>query len=476
LSEEKVSRRSWVKYAGAGVVVVAAAAGAGYYATLPKPTPTPTPTTPTPTPTTPTPTPTTPAEVKRLTILWHNVHRQVTRGETGAKAGNLLDDFGKKYNVEFDLIEASNVDIWEKYFRELSTGTSSIDIGYMQDRDFGKGKVKFMEPLDKWNKEDPIEDFNDFFKGAIDAHIVDGALYGIPVRVAPTFHHYRKDLFEKYGIKKYPETYEELAEVAKKLTIVKDGKTEVYGYVEGGARSTAFQRMAQHARSFGGDLITPDLKVVIDEEPAIKALKWLVDLKKAGAIPPNYVSIGRDEVVTLVTTGKVAIANEFGPRYVNFIDPKKSVVHDKIGWHTVPPGGELAKKQKVGVTYAGLWAMTIPRNLPEIRKSYAWKFIKFVSSKTGHLIMALNGNGSTRASTYDEERFKKTLPAEYVEVTKTMLEYAKPLNGGLPPFDEVDRAMDIIELEIHNAMEFKKSPEEAFKDAARQLRGLKELH
>ncbi|MBS7650926.1 MAG: amino acid ABC transporter substrate-binding protein [Candidatus Bathyarchaeia archaeon] len=55
--EKKVSRRSWMKYAGAGVVVVAAAAGAGYYATQPKPTPTPTPTTPTPTPTTPTPSP-----------------------------------------------------------------------------------------------------------------------------------------------------------------------------------------------------------------------------------------------------------------------------------------------------------------------------------------------------------------------------------------------------------------------------------
>jgi branched-chain amino acid transport system substrate-binding protein len=49
--EKKVSRRGWIKYAGAGVVVVAAAAGAGYYATQPKPTPT------TPTPTTPTPTP-----------------------------------------------------------------------------------------------------------------------------------------------------------------------------------------------------------------------------------------------------------------------------------------------------------------------------------------------------------------------------------------------------------------------------------
>ena len=60
--EKKVSRRGWIKYAGAGVVVVAAAAGAGYYATQPKPTPT------TPTPTTPTPTPTPSPGGKKLKV------------------------------------------------------------------------------------------------------------------------------------------------------------------------------------------------------------------------------------------------------------------------------------------------------------------------------------------------------------------------------------------------------------------------
>jgi multiple sugar transport system substrate-binding protein len=60
--EEKVSRRGYVKYAGAGIVVVAVAGAGAYYATRPPATPTPTvmPTEePTPTPTEkPTPTPT----------------------------------------------------------------------------------------------------------------------------------------------------------------------------------------------------------------------------------------------------------------------------------------------------------------------------------------------------------------------------------------------------------------------------------
>ncbi|MEM3608121.1 MAG: extracellular solute-binding protein [Candidatus Bathyarchaeia archaeon] len=74
MSEEKVSRRRYIAYAGAGVVIVAAAAAGGYYATR-KPTPTPTPTpkpTPTPTPTVPTtpkPTPT-PTPGKKDIVTW----------------------------------------------------------------------------------------------------------------------------------------------------------------------------------------------------------------------------------------------------------------------------------------------------------------------------------------------------------------------------------------------------------------------
>ena len=57
MTEEKISRRNYAKYAGAGVVVVAVAGIGAYYATRKGPTPTPTPTPPVTTPATTTPTP-----------------------------------------------------------------------------------------------------------------------------------------------------------------------------------------------------------------------------------------------------------------------------------------------------------------------------------------------------------------------------------------------------------------------------------
>jgi hypothetical protein len=56
MSQEKVSRRGYAKYAGAGIVVIAVAGAGAYYATRPGPSPTPTATTPGPTTAKPTPT------------------------------------------------------------------------------------------------------------------------------------------------------------------------------------------------------------------------------------------------------------------------------------------------------------------------------------------------------------------------------------------------------------------------------------
>jgi len=94
--EKKVSRRGWLKYAGAGVVVVAAA-GAGYYATQPRPTPGPTITTPTPT----TPGPTTVPTAKVLKVWQLSYASETDR----VKWENLYAKFTKDTGIK---VEASN--------------------------------------------------------------------------------------------------------------------------------------------------------------------------------------------------------------------------------------------------------------------------------------------------------------------------------------------------------------------------------
>jgi ABC-type glycerol-3-phosphate transport system substrate-binding protein len=205
LSEEKVSRRGWIKYAGAGVVVVAAAAGAGYYATQPKPTPTPTPTTPTPKPTTPTPTPTkTPVTLTH----WHPAH-----GDVHAVLDPLIS---KKYPwITPKGVDLSIGDMYDKLVTSFAAGSGAPDLF----ANLWRWWPTFV-PEHVIDLTDQVKDIKDMFHPFLwEQATYKGKIYGIPLWYCPHAVWYRHDVFEKEGIKpKEIETWDDFIEVGKTLS------------------------------------------------------------------------------------------------------------------------------------------------------------------------------------------------------------------------------------------------------------------
>src|SRR5690606_15399138 len=72
------------------------------------------------------------------------------------------------------------------------------------------------------------------------------------------------------------------------------------------------------------------------------------------------------------------------------------------------------------------WGMVIPANATD--KELAWSFIKEVSSKKNTLIMALNGNGPARVSTFSEAELVEKNPLAEVEA-----EVLANARGAFPP-------------------------------------------
>ncbi|MBS7618379.1 extracellular solute-binding protein, partial [Candidatus Bathyarchaeota archaeon] len=200
--EKKVSRRGWIKYAGAGVVVVAAAAGAGYYATQPKPTPTPI--TPTPTPTTPKPTTPTPAPAKVLKVWqlsyasetdrvkWENIYAKFTK-ETGIKVETSNfggDDIVSKCT---NIFESKAV---ENYPDLISPAWSMNPVWSVRG---------YLEPLDDlmdWLKSNYG---NDIIKGLPEVCYWMGSkgerhYYAVPTGVVVGAIFWRGDILKKVGI------------------------------------------------------------------------------------------------------------------------------------------------------------------------------------------------------------------------------------------------------------------------------------
>ena len=118
----------------------------------------------------------------------------------------------------------------------------------------------------------------------------DGALRGIPVRVSTLGLAYNEALLEERNVTTLPTTFEELMEVCKQLTYTRADGTRVYGLLFTGATLlqdgwTAF------ARCFGGDHISPDMRVKANEEPVVRSLESLALLFKAGVLPPQTLTM-----------------------------------------------------------------------------------------------------------------------------------------------------------------------------------------
>ncbi|HEU23765.1 MAG TPA: ABC transporter substrate-binding protein [Mesoaciditoga lauensis] len=87
----------------------------------------------------------------------------------------------------------------------------------------------------------------------------------------------RPQMFEEAGLP-YPKTMQEMAQDAKLLTIVKNGKVVRYGL---GFRTT-YRQFTAVAYQFGGSYISPDGKITINSPQNVAALTYLVNLVKEG--------------------------------------------------------------------------------------------------------------------------------------------------------------------------------------------------
>lgn len=131
-----------------------------------------------------------------------------------------------------------------------------------------------------------------------------GSLYGMPFEAMNHTWYYRTDYFAEAGIKEFPVEWEDFAEVARKLT---DESKSRYGSAFRGGRG-GFDFTTTFISQNGGALMTPDMKVGIDEPAAVEAIDWYTGLyRNGGATPPSAPTDSYRENVAQFGSGVVAI-------------------------------------------------------------------------------------------------------------------------------------------------------------------------
>ena len=322
--------------------------------------------------------------------------------------------------------------------------------------------VKLLEPLDAFQKSAPVEDLGDIFKGMTDATTIGGSLYAIPFRQTPSGLHYNAQYFAERGVTKVPETMEELIETAKKLTHTRADGTKVHGLVFTG---NSYANIIDFARSWNGDFITTDYRVAANEPAMVRAVTEIRDLYKAGVLPTNFSLIKSDDVDTWMQSGRAAMTISTVSKTKNYNDPKNSKFPGQMKVVNLPSSASIKDRFPVAPAKVEFWSIGILKNSKN--KAAAWSLIREMTSRESTLVAALNGNGPVRSSTYDEARYKSTLP--WAEVEKRMLTVARV---PLPPFDGVAKAVDLFLEGQQAVMLGVKSPQAAMDEVAAKVRPL----
>jgi len=399
------------------------------------------------------------AQTKTLTALGHRVHQ--TAATTGP-GGDATESFRKAAGADVNWVTFGDVNaVHERLLREASLSETSIDVAYLVNGRAVPRNLQLFEPLDALMKQAPIEAFDDFAPGLIAPLKLGGALHGIPVRHATNALIYNEALFEERGVTKLPTSFEELVDLARKLTFKRDDGTQVYGLAFTAVFASNFLTLA---RCLGGDYMTSDGKIVAAEPPMVKTLTLLADFYKAGVLPRNFATVNNEEITTWMQQGRAAMTINPFARLVTYNDPSKGKYGGRFKSLLPPMAAELAGKLAFAPTVE-FWSLMIPKNARQ--KPLSWEFIRALSSKAATTAMALNGNGPTRISTYADEKLKAAMPYAADEAAAL-----KASRIHLPAFDEQARAHDIFVEETQAAVLGRKPAQQAMDDATARVKPL----
>lgn len=132
---------------------------------------------------------------------------------------------------------------------------------------------------------------DDYYPNILEAHSVDGVVYGAPLYVSPSLLFYNKDLFKKAGLdpNKPPKTYDEMLGMAAKLSQLKtDDGNKIYAFGQPTASVIVIGSSIQaFAANFGGNVFDDNKKLDVENEGFVEAMNMLKLLDEKGYNPQN---------------------------------------------------------------------------------------------------------------------------------------------------------------------------------------------
>ena len=306
------------------------------------------------------------------------------------------------------------------------------------------------EPLDeyveRWGEAD------DYFSASWGTSVYRGKVYGLPYLSAPRVLLYRKDLLKEAGFEGPPETWEELAEAAERMTVRRGPVIDLAGM----NLPVSWQIFVEFLWENGGQIFDEEGKrSLLDSPEAVEALQFYADLYNKHRVCPTAGMPVAGGSVPVFASKRAAmeIMNQFGIYNVKKYAPE---LLPEVGIAPTP-----RRKERVVSVYTDWLAMS-PQGT---HKELAWELMTFLMEPEN--LAAYNATLffiPPRRSAVEAAEFMDENP-QLGEFVSLMEEYGRSLPA-IPEWFEIRTGLQAaVEAAIYEA----KTPEEALRDYSREL-------
>jgi trehalose/maltose transport system substrate-binding protein len=264
-------------------------------------------------------------------------------GDNGRWTRAVAEEWAEKTNntIEYISRPADATATLQMYLQYWGSKSPDVDV-FLIDVIWQGIAAPYAVDLKKFIKADII---SGFFPHSIENNTIKGRLVSMPWFIDAGLLYYRTDLLQKYGYSGPPKTWDELAEMAKKIQEGERtaGNLGFYGFVfEGKSSESLTCNALEWIDSYGGGtIIAPDKNITVNNPNVVKALQtaksWVGTIS-----PPAVTTYGEEEARNIWQSGNAAFMRNWPYAYPLGQDPK-SPISGKFDVTALPKGGDDGK-------------------------------------------------------------------------------------------------------------------------------------
>jgi multiple sugar transport system substrate-binding protein len=318
----------------------------------------------------------------------------------------------------------------------------------------------WIAPLDDYFTDAELAEYLPGFAAAAQ---IDGSTYAIPLYIDGIHLFYRSDLLAKYGFEP-PRTWEEL--IAQSRTILEgEANPDLTGFVSMWAKIEGlFMNYLAFLYGAGGTFFGADGELAFDGPEGVQALQTMVDMLYEDQIVSESVLTFRPDDARILFQQGRAVFMMVQDFVLDPLTAADSPVRDVTAFTRVPVFEGAPADAPSTVSGGFLLAVNAYSQHKEAAADLIRCFTSYDAQVTATL---LQGKVPVRASVYADARVQAERPV--VAQLGANFEYAltRPSAATGTAYPEIS---EIMQTEISAALLRQKTPEQALRDAATQVR------